>query len=787
MKQLNSNFGADRVCRMASRVTAMVALIIGILVLLGWAFDIATLKSVVPGWMTMKANTALCFVLLGGALWLMQGKSPDLRTNRIAQVCAGVAVLIGALTLGECLVGWNCGTDVLLFKDTAELGTAFPGRMAATSALNIVMLGSALLLLGHERFLLVRVFVYTAALLAYLALVGYIFDSQEFHIMAPMMGMAMHGALLFLLLSVGVLSASRDVGILALIGSESTDVFVRRLLPAALFTPLVLGWLRLLGQRMGLYETEFGVEMLVVGNTLIFVALIVWSARTVHGLDARRVHAEAEFEHERYLLRSLMDHVPDRIYFKDNQSRFMRNNQAHLARFGLTDPSQVIGKTDFDFFTEEHARQAFEDEKRVMETGEPLTIEEMETWPDDTESWALSTKMRLEDENGRVIGTFGISHDITERKREEKALKLMSNRLVLATHAAAIGIWDFDPVNNELIWDEQMFRIFGVTPDQFTGNYEAWQATVHPDDLAREKEKVQMALTGEKEFDSEFRIIWSDKSIRYIKADALVQRDDSGKAIHMIGTNWDITEQKHAEQALARTAAELTRSNADLAQFASVASHDLQEPLRAVAGCVELLAKGYQDKLDADAKVLIQHTLEGARRMQTLIHDLLEYSRVATRNNQLDLTDSNAALDLALANLSTALSESDTVITRDRLPTVTANLTQLAQLFQNLIGNGLKFRSAQRPEIHIGAQQKNDEWVFSVRDNGIGIESQYRERIFEIFQRLHTRTEYPGTGIGLAICRRIVDRHGGRIWVDSGPGKGSTFYFTLHEAPKPNS
>jgi len=255
----------------------------------------------------------------------------------------------------------------------------------------------------------------------------------------------------------------------------------------------------------------------------------------------------------------------------------------------------------------------------------------------------------------------------------------------------------------------------------------------------------------------------------------------------MIGTNWDITEQKHAEQELARTVAELARSNADLAQFASVASHDLQEPLRAVAGCVELIAKGYRNKLDDDADVLIQHTLEGTKRMQTLIRDLLEYSRVNTRGKQPEPTDAITALDFALANLASVLSERDVLITRDPLPTVLADPTQLAQIFQNLIANGVKFCVVQRPEIHIGAECEDGCWIFSVRDNGIGIEPQYSERIFVLFQRLHTRTEYPGTGIGLAICKRIVERHNGRIWVESGPGKGSTFFFTLSEQSKQTS
>jgi PAS domain S-box-containing protein len=358
-------------------------------------------------------------------------------------------------------------------------------------------------------------------------------------------------------------------------------------------------------------------------------------------------------------------------------------------------------------------------------------------------------------------------------------LQTTSNRLRVATRAAKIGIWDFDPVNNVLIWDDQMFEVFGVTRDRFSGAYEAWESTLHPDDVLSEREKVERSLRGEGEFDTEFRIIWPDKSIHYIKAKAAVQRDASGRAVHMIGANWDITDQKVTAENLIHTVEDLARSNADLEQFAYVASHDLQEPLRAVAGCVGLIEKGYHDRLDARANELILHAVEGAKRMQALIQDLLAYARVGTQAKAFEQTDSNGALDRALANLSSAIRESGARITRDVLPQLTAEPTQLTQLLQNLISNSLKFCAGRRPEIHVSARPKDGGWVFAVKDNGIGIGPEYRDRIFVIFQRLHTRTEYAGTGIGLAICKRIVDRHGGQIWVESEPGKGATFYFTI--------
>jgi light-regulated signal transduction histidine kinase (bacteriophytochrome) len=244
----------------------------------------------------------------------------------------------------------------------------------------------------------------------------------------------------------------------------------------------------------------------------------------------------------------------------------------------------------------------------------------------------------------------------------------------------------------------------------------------------------------------------------------------------------DITEQKKAEASLQQTLADLTRSNADLQQFAYVASHDLQEPLRNVASCLQLLEKKYKNNLDAKADQYIHYAVESSVRMKTLILDLLTYSRIGTRGNPPKQTDCEQILDRTVKNLRSAISEAGAVITHDPLPTILADEAQLSQVFQNLIGNGIKFRREEQPHIHVSAAKNKKEWIFSVKDNGIGIESRHLDRIFVIFQRLHKRSQYGGgTGIGLAIVKKVVERHNGRVWVESEFGNGTTFYFTIPE------
>ncbi|MCX6543696.1 MAG: PAS domain S-box protein [Acidobacteria bacterium] len=380
-------------------------------------------------------------------------------------------------------------------------------------------------------------------------------------------------------------------------------------------------------------------------------------------------------------------------------------------------------------------------------------------------------------EDGSTREWVGTCIDITERKNAEGALRESEKRLRELTESLPQLVWTCRADGPCDYLSPQWTAYTGIPEQDQLGS--GWLEQLHPEDRALTIARWNAAVGAGSYFDLEFRIRRNDGVYRWFKTRALPLRDSEGRVVRWFGTNYDIDDQKRAEEQLRRSLADLRRSNQELEQFAYVASHDLQEPLRMVAAFTQLLAEKYKGQLDDKANKYIDYAVDGAVRMQRLINDLLTYSRISTKGNPPEATDSHAVLGEALRNLQAAIQESRAMVTNNDLPVVRADATQLAQLFQNLIGNAIKFRRADPPRVHVSARDVGHEWEFSVNDNGIGIDAQYADRVFVIFQRLHTRPEYPGTGIGLAVCKRIVERHGGRIWFESEPGKGSTFYFTV--------
>ncbi|HXM44850.1 MAG TPA: ATP-binding protein [Bryobacteraceae bacterium] len=308
-----------------------------------------------------------------------------------------------------------------------------------------------------------------------------------------------------------------------------------------------------------------------------------------------------------------------------------------------------------------------------------------------------------------------------------------------------------------------------------------WAQVVHPDDVEANVRSWRQSIETGEPFQFQHRFRRADGAYRWHLTRAHAMRDAEGNISMWIASNTDIHEQKEREE-------ELRRANDDLQQFAYSASHDLQEPIRNVAVYSEIVAKRYNDLLDADGRQFLGFLTEGGRRLATLINDLLTYTRVGVIDGNMTAVDSSAALQHALSSVAEAIRENDATVTYDALPQVYMSESHLQQVFQNLIGNALKYRKEDRPQIRISAVFKGAAWRFAVQDNGIGIDSHYKEVIFGVFKRLHRDQKYSGTGIGLAICQRVVERYGGRIWVESSPGQGATFFFTVPEhAPRVHS
>lgn len=492
--------------------------------------------------------------------------------------------------------------------------------------------------------------------------------------------------------------------------------------------------------------------------------------------DRKRALTSLRESEER--LQALIDNAGSVIYIKNPQGQYLLINRQYETLFHL-EKKAVQGKTDHDIFPKAIADTFRANDLKVIAAGAPIELEEVAPQSDGLHTY-LSVKFPLFDSEGKIYAVCGISTDISDRKTAEVHLRQQeaflksiydgTEQAIFVVDIAEDGelrYINFNPVSekyagvtNAEIQDKTPEEAFGVTLGSILRqNYERCLQT-------------GTSISYEEQLNFNANIIWTLTTL-------VPLRDTQGQIYRMIGTATDISDLKTAELELQQQKQDLARSNDELQQFAYVASHDLQEPLRMITSYLELLERRYKGQLDPKADQFIAYAVDGAARMQILINDLLQYSRVGSRRQSLEQVDCEVVLQNVLRNLQVAIAENKAVITHDVLPQVNADITQLTQLFQNLIGNAIKFHGEDPSAIHIGIEQRNDKWLFSVCDNGIGIESQYVDRIFVIFQRLHNRTDYPGTGMGLAICKKIVERHSGNLWVESTPKQGSTFYFTL--------
>jgi PAS domain S-box-containing protein len=479
------------------------------------------------------------------------------------------------------------------------------------------------------------------------------------------------------------------------------------------------------------------------------------------------------------IAQELIDILPVPVFIKARDGRYLAVNNAWEEFFGIA-RDRFLGKQVDDLYpgapwvAEEHRAM---DEELWMAPGSQSYEIKIATRTGGSRS-TIYHKATFFGPDGKVAGLMGTIIDVTGRKKAKRALRESEERFRQTFELAASGIAHVDLDGRFLRANRALCRILGYSAEELAGK--SVKEVSHADDRGiTDAERTRMRDGGLDAVHFEKRYLRKDGQAVWVDLTVALVRDAERRPLYEIAVFDDITERKTAEANLRAAHDELARSNAELEQFAYVASHDLQEPLRMVASYTQLLGKRYGSKLEGDAQEFMAYIVDGAARMKQLIEDLLAYSRVGTHGKDFKPVRLEAALQRARANLRAAIAESGVHITHEVLPEVEGDESQLAQLLQNLIGNAIKFRGEAKLAVHVSCSEQENEYAIAVTDNGIGIEPQYFGRIFMVFQRLHDKGQYPGTGIGLAICKKVVDRHGGRIWVESAPGKGSRFVFTL--------
>ncbi len=776
--------------RLFSRGAAAGTFLVGGLVLLGWVFDVAVLKSVLPGIVTMKANAALAFVLAGLALWLSQVERPSWRSLRMAQMCALTVALIGLLTLVEYLFGWNVGIDQVLFQDAPHaVDTPHPGRMASMTALSFLLLGCALLLLkrkGPQGARAIHTLVVAAAFFSLVSLVGYTYSIASFYQIIGHIGTALHAALAFLLLSWGILCARTDAGLGALFANNDLGgLLLRRVLPAAIGTPLLLGWLRMEGEKAGYYSAQFGLVLFASANLVCYVLLIFLGAQWIGRLDRGTKKAEAKF-------RALLETAPDAMVIVNQASQMVLVN-AQTERLFCYPREELLGQP-IEILVPERFRNVHREQCAACFRGPwaqsmGAGVELCGLRKDGSEFPIEVSLSPLETEEGKLVSSA--IRDITERKQADEALRRSeeSNRL-LVEGARDYAIFWLEPDGRVASWNPGAERIKGYRVEEVIGKH--FSCFYSPEDVERGKPAHELAVAA-----SEGR--WEDERLR-------VRKDGSqfwanvvitvlGRADGMlrgyVNVTRDITERKRAElqirklnaeleERVAARTFELAAANKELEAFSYSVSHDLRAPLRHMHGFAKILLEDFGPSLDPTAQHYLHRIHEATQHMGRLVDDLLNLSRVGRQALHLERTGLNALVEQVLTDLQGETRDRQVEWQLGTLPSVECDPSLTKQVFANLLSNALKYtRPRERAIIEVGQKAADGRVAFFVRDNGVGFNMKYADKLFGVFQRLHAQEDFEGAGVGLALVQRIVRKHGGEVWAEAELDKGATFYFTL--------
>jgi len=787
-------------------INSVSVILIGILVLLGWQFDIVILKQFIPGMVSMNPITAVSFIFLGAAFLLLQQREEQRSSRLIAKTLASLVLLIGSLRLSADFTSYDTGIDRLIFPDkiATDLFNNRSNIMSPITAFNFTLISFSLLLLSNKKTVLTQHLSLLTAFIALLSVIGYVYEVTAFHGVFSYFPMAIHTAVCFLLLSVSIFLVRSDKGFMAEISSPyGGGKAARLLLPMAVLVPLILGALSQYGEKMGLYSISFGKALDATANIIVFVFLIWKSLSSINRSNQELAVEISEHKKTEETLQKSLKEISDYKYALDESSIVAITNQKGIIQFANENfckiskysMDELIGRDNRILNSGYHPKEFMRDLWVTIANGKIWRGELKNKAKDGTFYWVDTTIVPYLNEQGKPFQYVAIRRDITQRKIQEDIIKKMYIDLERKVKERTA----------ELAASEQRFRALienstdaislvnasgraiyqSPAVGRMTGfSIEDRQAKsvfefVHSDDISHcNKLFSELLQHPGVPIPLQHRMYHKNGFYIWIEGTAINLLQDEN--VNAIVFNFrDITERKQAEEQLHNYTVQLKNKNKELEQFTYITSHDLQEPLRTINSFVGLIEENYQNNNYEKNKKYFHFISQASDRMSKLIKGLLDYSRIGNQK-EIKTVDCNWILEEVKHDLTAVINENSATINVLPLPSINAYPQDLRLLFQNLLSNAIKFRKKDTPPIiDVYAEKKDNGWVFAVKDNGIGIDERFKGKIFSIFQRLHTKEEYDGTGIGLAHCKKIAELHNGEIWVESKPNEGSIFYFTI--------
>ena len=757
--------------------------------LLGWSEDSDVLKQGLLGAVAMNPMTAVAFALAAWSLW-QQVPAAGTRTlahRRLALAAALAVAGIGALKLTAVVTGWDAGIDQWLFAgDLAAAAPARPNRMAPNTALNFLLLGLALLALDYTtprgrpaEALAVGVF-----LVALLALVGHLYQMPELTGLASFIPMALPTSLAFLALASGVLLARPDGGVMAVLASPGPGgTLFRRLFPVIVLVLLGLGWLRLEGERHGLYGRALGVALYTLANIVIFAALVGWNARALQRSEAARARVAAVRDQALAMNRLIMDNSLDVICAIDGEGRFVQVSVAAQQLWGYA-PSELIGKGYADLVHPDDAARTAQ-VAAAIRGGRPTLDFSNRYLCKNGDTIDIDWSAKWSEPDGLM---FCVARDATRRKQAEALLQESHARTAAIISTASDAFIAIDRFGIILEWNASAERTFGWTREEIIGQRLSSTLIPHQHRKAHDRGMDHYFATGEGPIlRKTIEITALHRAGNEFPVELSIWPVTQGVSTTFNAFLRDITERKQAEHAIQALNAELTanateleRSNSELESFSYSVSHDLRAPLRHIGGYARMLQEDAAGKLDPDMLRYLDTISESARNMGVLIDDLLAFSRLGRQPLVRGPVDMGALVAGALRDLGNARPAASCVDIAP-LPAAQGDPALLRQAWVNLLSNALKY-SATRGEnarVQVTGERDGQTARYRIRDNGVGFDMRYADKLFGVFQRLHAQDEFEGTGVGLAIVQRVIHRHGGRVWAEAEPDRGATFTMEL--------